>query len=131
MKVLVPIDFSKKSLNALEYAKKFAKEIMVLHVLDINLLEEIYPYVASRYETFEKFLEEKKREAEEKLSKIEASKKIIKVGSPWKEIIKTAEEENVDLIVISPQKREIEERVLGGTTIKVIWHSTKPVLIVK
>lgn len=129
-KVLVPLDFSKKAEMAYEFAKKHGWEIIVLHVLDEGLLEKIYPFFSSPGFDFKKFVKERRKQAEKALEKYDAVKRIVKTGKPWEEIIKTAEEEDVDLIVMT-RRGTIEEVILGSCTERVVRHATKkPVLVV-
>ena len=130
MRVLVPLDFSKEAENAYEFAKKQGWEVIVLHVLEEGLLESIYPFFSIPSLDFKKFVEERKEQVENELEKYDAVKRIVKVGKCWKEIIKTAEEENVDAIVMTKRGAGLEEVLLGSCAERVVRHATKPVLVV-
>ncbi len=129
MKVLVPLDFSKKAEEAYEFAKEQGWEIIVLHVLEEGLLESIYPFLSAPDLDFKKFVEERKKQVEKELEKYDAVKRIVKIGKCWKEIVKTAEEENIDLIVMT-KRGTAEEVIFGSCAERVVRHATKPVLII-
>lgn len=128
-KVLVPLDFSKKAEEAYEFAKKQGWEIIVLHVLEEGLLERIYPFFSTPGLDFKKFAEERRKQVVKELEKYDAVKRIVKIGKCWKEIVKTAEEEDVDLIVMT-KRGTAEEVILGSCAERVVRHATKPVIIV-
>ena len=52
------------------------------------------------------------------------------VGNPTNEIIKFAEETNIDLIVMSSRKITSVVRTIGSTVRKVIDNTRKPVLVI-
>ena len=135
MRVLVPLDFSKEAEKAVEFAKRQGWSVTVLHVLEESMLEKIYPWFSKPGMDFKKFVEERLREAEKELEKYDAEKRIIKTGKCWKKIIETAEEEGVDMIVMTEKGSgavaEIEEVALGSCAERVARHAKKPVLIVR
>ena len=128
-KVLVPLDFSKKAEEAYKFAKNQAWKIIVLHVLEEGLLERIYPFFSTPGMDFKKFVEERRNQAENELKKYDAVKRIVKIGKCWKEIVKTGEEEDVDLIAMT-KRGTAEEIILGSCAERVVRHATKPVLII-
>lgn len=144
MKILFATDGSKYS----EFAVKFLKH---LHLTDnskvylVNVVQsytpagytDVYPGILTMLEDFHK---ESLAAADKILNKTEAlfdggPAKIVKksyVGHPAEEIIKAAEEFDVDLIVIGSAGRTgIEELLLGGMSQKVLKYSKRAVLIVK
>ncbi len=148
-KVLFATDFSDFSKKALEYIKGLrnagCKEVVVLHVIDkayIDAYEEAFAWAGKDVEKATKRLDErmmvkaKKRMEEilEELSDFEV-KEIIKIGNPYEEILKTAEEEDVDLIVIGSHgcgRLSCElEKLIGSTAENVVRHAKKPVLVVR
>jgi nucleotide-binding universal stress UspA family protein len=129
-KVLVPLDFSEYAEKAYEFAKEQGWKVIVLHVLEEGLLERIYPYFSAPGFDFEDFVRERKALAERELEKYDAEKKIVKVGKSWKEIVKTADEEDVDLIVMT-ERGSGEEKIFGSCADRVVKHANKPVLIVR
>ena len=59
-------------------------------------------------------------------------KTLLRIGVPWRQIVRTAEDLGVTLIVIgSHAKRTLEDVLLGGTVDNVTKRATCPVLIVR
>ncbi len=57
---------------------------------------------------------------------------IVRVGIPYKEIVKVADEEDVNLIILSAHgKLGFSDEIMGSTTLRVIRKTNKPVLIIK
>ena len=56
----------------------------------------------------------------------------LRVGTPWQEIVRAAEDLGASLIVIgSHGKRSLEELLLGSTVERVTRHANCPVLVVR
>ena len=150
-KILYPTDFSELAEVAKEYVKKLkeanAKEVVVLHVihpLEFSLPQFDDPFaldVATIYAhipEMEKLILDRH---EEMLKKIEKElkelgfqvKTIMTVGDPKSEIVRVAEEERVNVIVIGYHGKGIIERILemGSTAKAVIKDAKCPVLVVK
>ncbi len=75
-----------------------------------------------------------KKETEEGLKSVGMSgcKVIIKVGDPADEIVKAADEQKCDLLVIGSRRlANAGEVQLGAITEKIIRYANKPVLVVK
>jgi nucleotide-binding universal stress UspA family protein len=59
-------------------------------------------------------------------------KPLLRVGTPWKKIVQTAEEVGATLIVIgSHGKHSLEELLFGSTVENVTKHASCPVLVVR
>lgn len=147
-RILYPTDFSDVSNKALAYIKKLkeagTKEVIVLHVIDEKIIES-YTLGAnwaglSRVDMAKKISKKFRDEArgnlkaiETKLGKSGFSVDIrIKKGSPFKEILKIEDKEDISLIVMgSHGKSNIKEMLLGSVSESVIRHSKNPVLVVK
>ena len=57
---------------------------------------------------------------------------LLRVGTPWQEIVSVADELDATLIVMgSHGKRSLEELLLGSTVERVTRHANCPVLIVR
>jgi nucleotide-binding universal stress UspA family protein len=138
--ILVPIDFSKYSDNALKVAAKIAikknSEIHLLHMLEIP--NQMNDAVSSSAQIPEIMLFIKK--AQEKIEEIlqqEFLKGIktvhhIKFEEPFNGIIAHIKENNTDLIVMGSHGISgIEEILLGSNTEKVVRFSEVPVLVIK
>ncbi len=139
-KILVPIDFSEHSFNALEYAKilaeKFNAELILLNVIepvvftaDLTMGQINIPAIES--ELVQKS-DEKLKEIIEKLKGKFNVKGAVRIGKPYVEIIEFSKNENIDLIVIGTHGHTgVEQFLFGSTAEKVIKKSTCPVLIIQ
>ncbi|RCV63454.1 Nucleotide-binding universal stress protein, UspA family [Methanophagales archaeon] len=147
-KILYPTDFSDCAVKALEYVKKLkeagAEEVVVVYVIDVRDLATMSTGVAGfgetpvtyDYEVQEMMIANVKKKLEELKTEIETVglKVAVKMpeGVPRKEILKTAEEENVSLIVLgSHGKSNVKELLLGSVSEKVIRYFKGPVLVIK
>jgi len=150
-KVLYPTDFSELSEVAKEYVFKLkeadAQEVVILHVihpsefsvpqfddpfaLDVATiyahLPEIEKEILKKHETM---LDMTANEFKEKGFCV---KKVMVVGDPKEEIVKVAEEEKVNVIVIGYHGKSLLERIfeMGSTAKAVIKKANCPVLVVK
>lgn len=140
-KVLVPIDFSDYSKSALKYAaefaQKFSAEMFLVYVVepviyppDFSMGQIAIPSVNAEWDI----------KAKEELDKLAASeipdtvkvKAIIKTGKPFLEIIETAADENVDIIIIATHGHSGMEHILFGSTAeKVVRKAPCPVLTLR
>ena len=144
MKVLVPVDGSKYSLEALTVAIDFVKtkggEISVISVVpDIGGMDghEISPARRERHmETFEKRADEIVKQACDMLSaaKVTTScaKNIVTSVSIADAIVDFAETEKIDLIIMGSRGLTLSSRIkLGSIASQVIKHSPCSVYLVK
>ena len=137
-KILVPIDFSDYSKSSLKYAVNFARNFNASLILVYVIEPVIYPpdFSMGQIAIPTAGLEMDKRAKEEldKLAQKEISsdvnvRKIIKTGKPFVEIIETASEENVDLIIIATHGHTgVEQILFGSTAEKVVRKAPCPVL---
>ena len=140
-KILVPIDFSDYSKSALKYAVNFCKNCNAEMVLIYVVEPVIYPpdFSMGQIAIPTTGLEMDKRAAEEldKLAEKEIPssltvKKIIKTGKPFVEIIETAAEEDIDMIIIATHGHTGVEHILFGSTAeKVVRKAPCPVLTLR
>ncbi|MBI2487619.1 MAG: universal stress protein [Deltaproteobacteria bacterium] len=139
-KILWASDGSNYSTEALKYvellAKKFKTEILGLHIIqDYHAVAE--KLSSEKKNKFIKWIEDtrsKERERLEDIAKDFKEKGIsfrmeITTGIPYKEILRVADRENVDLIALG-RGRSFEKFILGGTALKVLRESSLPVLTV-
>ncbi|MGH7799391.1 MAG: universal stress protein [Thermodesulfobacteriota bacterium] len=137
-KILWASDGSKDSIQALKYAGLLAKEykaqiFSLLVIPDYYDIAEQFP--AEEKNKFIKWIEEtkaKERKALEDIGKDFKEKGInfkieITSGIPYREILRVADREKVDLIALG-KGRAVEKSILGGTALKVLRSSTLPVL---
>lgn len=140
-KVLVPIDFSDYSKSALKYAVNFAKsfnaEIILVYVVepviyppDFSMGQIAMPSITTEWDDRAK--DELQKLAKSEIKEIANVKTIIKTGKPFVEIIETAKEENIDLIIIATHGHSGVEHILFGSTAeKVVRKAPCPVLTLR
>jgi nucleotide-binding universal stress UspA family protein len=140
-KILCPVDFSSFSLKSLEFALSLAEEadahLTLLHVLEFvpdvdpreSLAHAVHEYRA-RLET----------EARERLRATVPNEvrewcepeELVEVGRPASEILRVAEEQGTELIVIGVQGRSaLDLAVFGSTTHQVVRGAKCPVLTIR
>ncbi len=149
-KVLFPTDFSKGAENAI---KKFAKEnqlkikeFILLYIIDRDIIDEFMNGYSLLYDSEKKELadverrfiqkakEDLKREKRNLQKYISADKfkTIVKIGIPYEEIIKTADEEKVSVILLpSHGKLTFSHEVFGSVTMRVLRKTKRAVLFIK
>ncbi len=142
-KILVPLDGSDKSFEALEVAydmaSKFDAEIFLLSVFkhysfmegSLSMIKGVEP------DNLEDVLREHSKqivsEAKEMLKQKELTKirAFVKMGSAAKEILKFQKEHKIDLIIIgSKGQGELSGYLLGGVSHKVTGLAKCPVMVV-
>ncbi|MCF8259468.1 MAG: universal stress protein [Melioribacteraceae bacterium] len=140
-KILVPIDFSDYSKNALKYAVEFAinfnSEMYLLNVVepmmypsDFSTGEIVIP--SPKIDVDFKFEEELKKLAETEISKEVQVSTAIKSGKPFLEIINYASEIDADLIIIATHGHTgVEHLLFGSTAEKVVRKAPCPVLTLR
>lgn len=140
-KILVPTDgsdFAKKAEHvALEMAKLMDSEIIAVSIIEnsfvngLPLDDEVYELNTILKEDSENNIKEFEHMDDEEDFNVKITS-IIKEGSPAKEILKVAEEENVDLIVIgSSGKSRFDKFLMGSVADKVSKHAHCSVLVAR
>ena len=139
--ILVPVDFSAHSRNALTYAIPFARQfkasIELLYVVEPTVYPADFSFGQVGFPNVEEEL--RKRAAKELDRLIEAQRrrdvtmqKTIRVGRPFYEINQHAHEKKVDLIIIATHGHTGMEHILFGSTAeKVVRNAPCPVLVVR
>ena len=138
-KILFPTDFSDVSQKAVKYIKQLkgagAQEVIVLHVIDEKELL-VLSRVPDQYLKITTLME---KEIAKELAVVEADmaaegfsvKLIVKTGKPFTEIMMTATEEKVSIIVVgSHGKSNIGEMLMGSVSENVIRHAKVPLLVI-
>lgn len=139
-RILFPVDFSANSEKAAPYVLALARQngakLYVLHV--VNVTEEASGFYVPHL-SFKK-LEEEEEKAEEKTLKVFCARNLdayedlewaVTTGEPCKEILRAAEEKDVDVIVMASGSREaVDHIVFGSTAEKVVKGSKVPVLLI-
>lgn len=140
-KILVPVDFSEYSKEALKYAVQFARQFNAKLYIIYVIEPVIYPADFSMGQVAIPSLENdiKKRAEEEMDSLIKSfvdpsleTDIIIKTGKPFVEIIETARETDTDLIIMATHGHTgVEHLLFGSTAEKVVRKAPCPVLTMR
>jgi universal stress protein A len=132
-RILVPVDFSQDSLNALNsargLARQFDAELLLLHVIaPIDLI------------TVSDVFEEQRRAGDAAFTRIGADLRaagqrfrvMVKAGVPSRVIVDTAKRTGADLIVMGTHGRTgLAHMLIGSVAEKVVRTATCPVLAVR
>lgn len=146
-RIVVPLDFSAPSANALQtaagLAEKFGAELILLHVVPVMQYAE---YTAS-YQgfvlagvDFAKMEVDARRDADERLAPLVRelqdrgikARGMLRHGEAAQEILLFAETEQADVIVIATHGYSgFKHFLLGSVTERVIRHAPCPVFVVR
>jgi universal stress protein A len=136
-------DFSDNSLVARklaqEYASAFKAKMVILHVINVSQLgypafQQGVPFdqqtiIKAVEDSVTKALEDVAEDCEQSVEEVE---KAYLMGTPHTEIVKFANDQNVDLIVIGTHGwTGLKHLVLGSVAENVVRSSTCPVLTVR
>jgi nucleotide-binding universal stress UspA family protein len=140
-KILVPIDFSQHSAQALLYAadlaRRYEAKLELVHVFNISIYsmpDGIPMFAPGQFEQvtadMERLLENAKHDA------LAAGAQNVETcmlqGNPGMEILRLAREANFDLIVLGTHGRTgIKHLLIGSVAERVVRHSPCPVFTVK
>ena len=138
--ILVPVDFSECSVNAVRAAAGIASpdgDLTLLHVIDEPFVRDA---VAAGLGSFEEITAKMRERAEADFSTmlegVEASgveiERMVVIGVPFVEILKIVRDLDLPMIVIGIRGRSTppEEVLFGSTAEKVLRGSRVPVLCV-
>ena len=135
--ILVPMDFSDSSLNAVYYAVEMAdlfdSEITLLHVLSNSTLQSLFTNdseIALLRDKVRNKLEETKDEILAKWPAMRVNTMVAE-GKPYKVINRVATENKTDTIVMGTNGVNGMETFTGSTTSRVLKSSKIPVIAVK
>jgi nucleotide-binding universal stress UspA family protein len=140
-KVLVPTDFSESARHALTYGISFAREygaeLVLLHVVEnltVGYASDLFPVPMA--EVFQEISGYAKGElaklgAEAREKGLSAQEHVV-MGRPSAEIIRFAQENAIDMIVLGTHgKGMLDQALFGSTTERVVRRSPCPVLTVR
>ncbi|MDI6804675.1 MAG: universal stress protein [Bacteroidota bacterium] len=140
-KILVPIDFSDFSKNALKYAVPFAKQFGAEIILVYVVEPTIYPadfsfgqvgFPSMEAEIYKRGKTELDKLAEKEIQGIVQARTRVETGKPFVEINRVAKEEEVDLIIIATHGHTgVEHIIFGSTAEKVVRKAPCPVLSIR
>lgn len=137
--ILVPLDFSPGSLEALNYAmpiaKKFGAAIHLVHVSEPDQPSEVSGAVHLMCETARsiEFLRERLQETHRKhLSTFWPENCQVRTGRPYREICGLAREIDAGLIVLGTRGHTgVKRMLLGSTAERVVRFASRPVLVAR
>jgi nucleotide-binding universal stress UspA family protein len=139
--ILVPIDFSIHSKNALKYAvplaEKFSAALRLVYVVeptiypaDLGFGQVVLPGVEE--ELREKGEGELQTLIEQEIGKRVRASAVVRSGNPHQEILREAAEQGADLIVVATHGHSgVEHMLFGSTAERVVRRSPVPVLIIR
>jgi len=140
-KILVPIDFSNYSKNALRYAVDFAKlfkaKLYLIYVVEPMIYPADFSMGQVSIPSMDVDMNERAKDELDNLAKSDITKDavvetIIKSGKPFVEINETAVEKDIDLIIISTHGHTgVEHLLFGSTAEKVVRKAPCPVLTLR
>jgi len=140
-KILFPTDFAEGSAAAIpiaaDLARKYNAKVYIIHVLvDIGRATGWYVPHASTGE----LAKDMEKGAREQLDRVMLEEmrgypdmeRAVLVGSPAEEILRFAEKNNINLIVMGTSGRKgLDKMLFGSTAEKVVRNSKCPVLTVR
>lgn len=130
--LLVPLDFSGKSRQALRYAvpvaQKFSAKIHLVHVLDPQNKKERADLPRLKQQAVKKINEM----AQELLPPKVRTDNLVLSGKPSEQILAAAKKFGVDLIVITTKGQSGLKRMLIGSTAEIVMrHALCPVMSIR
>lgn len=143
-RILVPTDMSEHSnkaiLEALDIAKQYTSEVILLHVIKEPVQQCTVDYCISEglmEQLTRELTDAARKNIADQLAKVGGVDGLkistdVRTGVPYDEIINEAEEKNVDLIVISPLGATgLAKYIMGSVTRHVLLGAKCPVLLLK
>lgn len=138
-RILVPIDFSVCSRKALKYAVPFARQFGASLTL-VSVVQIACANFEAGGIDLVQLQDNEERSARERLTALAAEEAdagitfetVVRSGQAMVEIVETAREREIDLIIISTHGYTGLKRVMvGSTTEKIVRHAPCPVLVVR
>ncbi|MFZ5493184.1 MAG: universal stress protein [Pseudomonadota bacterium] len=136
-KVLVPLDFSDPSQQAIQYARRFAEpsraQLLLLYVIEpVAYPAELGVVINLDADLAERALGELEKLRQQHLGDYPSARCVVRSGVADAEIVNTAREEHADLIVIGTHGFSgIKHLLLGSTAERVVRDAPCPVLTVR
>lgn len=131
-KIVVPVD-----MGQLEKGEKILAKAKALldqggAIVVVNVVETVPSYLTIDLPV--DFIDVSVKDAEDKLASLDAkfstsAKRIVRVGSPAREIMDVAEKEGADLIIIASHRPDFTNYLIGATADRVVRHAKCSVLV--
>jgi len=139
--ILIPTDFSERSLRALDYAvglaETFSSKLELLYVVEAGLHPADLAWTNVDYGDLNKQHQEAAQKYMSSIVRDRIPEEIsvtisILIGKAFVEIVRFAEEENADLIVMATHGHGgVSHLLLGSTAERVVRKAPCPVLTIK
>lgn len=139
--ILVPIDFSAHSRNALRYAapmaEQFGASLRLVYVVeptvypaDLGFGQVVLPGVED--ELREKGAAELQELIRQEIGGRVKATAVVRTGKPHQEILREAAEQKVDLIVVATHGHTgVEHMLFGSTAERIVRNATCPVMTIR
>ena len=139
--ILVPIDFSLHSKNALRYAvplaEQFGATLRLVYVVeptvypaDLGFGQVVFPNFEE--ELVEKGTKELKNIIDQEIGGTVRAFSTVRKGRPHREILLEADEKSVDIIVIATHGHTgVEHMLFGSTAERIVRNAKCPVLTIR
>jgi nucleotide-binding universal stress UspA family protein len=130
-RIVVPTDFSAASRRAFSVAallaRSFEARVTALHVCAAQTQGTLGVPAALPTALTE---EDVRRFLQPEFSDVRVDARVCAAGAPWHRIVKTAEEEEADLVVMSTQGLDsLSDTIIGSNAERVLRHASCPVLV--
>jgi len=142
-RILVPVDFSAHSLQALDYAvelsKPFKASLMLIHVIE-PIYYTVPDFAGGAAGALAGVLDEQRRAAKEQLLRLEQRyaqrrvrlRALLQTGMAYQAIADTAKQLRVDLIVMATHGRTgLTHLLMGSVAERVVRAASCPVLTLR
>jgi len=131
-KIVVPVDMGQLDKGDKILAKAMALLDTSGEILLVNIVETVPSYLTIDLPV--DFVDVSVKDAEAKLAELDSrlsagARKVVRAGSPAREILNLAETEGADLIIIASHRPDFTNYLIGATADRVVRHAKCSVLV--